>query len=278
MSTNVLAKRLSAFCFGLILFGATGIASGQDVTGIKCLVDGDAQVDVEAAVDYRGGKVYFCCDGCATDFKSKMNDANSELLIKANHQLVLTGQFTQTACPLTGKPAAADKSVDVGGVKVGVCCGGCEAKLNKAADLAAKAKLVFANAAFEKGFAAAKPKAKIENVKCFIMPKKDVKEDVVADYGDLKVYFCCKSCLKRFNKDNAKYATKANQQLVVTEQVKQTACPFSGQPTKDDQSTEVNGTTVKFCCDKCKAKVDSAADAEKANLVFGKEAFAKGFK
>jgi YHS domain-containing protein len=277
MSTNILVQRLLAFCFGLILFGAAGIAAGQDVTGIKCLLDGDAQVDKAAAVDYRGGKVYFCCDSCAADFKSKMNDTNSELLIKANHQLVLTGQFSQTACPLTGRPAA-DKTVDVGGVKVGLCCAGCESKLNKAVDLSAKAKLVFTNTAFEKGFAAAKPTVKLDNVKCFLMPKKNVKEDVSVDYGDHKVYFCCKSCVKRFSKDTAKYETQGNQHLVVTEQVKQTACPISGTAVKDDQSTEVNGSTVKFCCGKCKAKVEAASDSEKAELVFGKDAFAKGFK
>jgi YHS domain-containing protein len=253
-------------------------ATGQDLTGIKCVLDGESQVDSAASVDYRGGKVYFCCEDCAGSFKSKMSDTSSDLLVKANHQLVLTGQFAQTACPLTGKPVAADKTVDVGGVKVAFCCGGCQGAVNKEADLAGKAKLVFANTAFEKGFAAKQDEPKLDGLKCFIMPKKDVKKEISADYGDHKVYFCCKSCVRRFSKDNAKYATQANQHLVVTEQVKQSACPISGQPTKDDQSTEVNGVTVKFCCEKCKGKVDGAADSEKAELVFGKDAFAKGFK
>jgi hypothetical protein len=38
----------------------------------------------------------------------------------------------QVKCPLTGKAINPEKSVDVAGVKVGLCCGGCLAKASKA--------------------------------------------------------------------------------------------------------------------------------------------------
>jgi YHS domain-containing protein len=259
-----------------LLFAQAGWA--QEIKGVKCPVEGDAQVDAAASVDFHGGKVYFCCEHCADDFKSKMSDVNSELVTKAHHQLVLTGQFSQTACPLSGKPVAADKTADVGGVKVAFCCGGCQGAVQGLPDLASKAKKVFSNVSFEKGFSKAKQDPKLEDVKCFFMPKKDVKDDVFVEYGDHKVYFCCKSCVKRYEKNPSAYTTQANQHLVVTEQVKQTACPITGAATKDDQHTEVNGVKVHFCCGNCKGKVEKAEEKEKAELVFGKDAFAKGFK
>jgi YHS domain-containing protein len=254
-----------------------GAVQGQDLKGIKCLLDGEAQVVADAAVDYRGGKVYFCCEHCADEFKSKMSDATSDLLTKANHQLVVTGQFVQTACPLTGKPVAAGMTADVGGVKVAFCCGSCQGAVQSQPDLAGKVQKVFSNAAFEKGFTK-KSEPKLDDVKCFIMPKNDVKADVFTEYGDHKVFFCCKNCLGRFEKDPSAHTVQANQHLVVTEQVKQTACPISGVAVKEDQYTEVNGVKVHFCCGNCKGKVESASDAEKPKLVFSKGAFEKGYK
>jgi YHS domain-containing protein len=267
----------SLACGLVVTFLLAGGVNGQDLKGVKCILDGEVQVDANANVDYREGKVYFCCEHCADEFKSKMSDSNSDLLTKANHQLVVTGQYVQTACPLTGKPVAADMTADVGGVKVAFCCGSCQGAVQSQADLAGKAQKVFANAAFEKGFTK-KSEPKLDDVKCFMMPKKDVKADVFVDYGDHKVFFCCKSCKGRFEKDPSAFTTQANQHLVITEQVKQTACPITGAAVKDDQHTEVNATKVNFCCGNCKGKVEAAPDAEKTNLVFGKDAFEKGFK
>jgi len=97
--------------------------------------------------DYKGGKVYFCCDGCPGPFAKD----TAKFAVKANHQLVVTGQATQAKCPLTGGPLNAEKTVNVGGVKVQFCCEKCQGKV-----AAAKAEdqlgLVFSDAAFEKAF------------------------------------------------------------------------------------------------------------------------------
>lgn len=53
-------------------------------------------------------------------------------------------------------------------------------------------------------------------------------KSVSTDYQGAKVYFCCPGCIAPFNKDTAKYAAKANLQLVVTGQAKQVACPLTG--------------------------------------------------
>lgn len=167
---------------------------------------------------------------------------------------------------------------EVGGAKVGFCCEKCLKKVNDAEGLEAKATLVFATAAFKKGFEKKKAEADLTDVKCMMMPKKNVTAEQAVDYQGGKVYFCCKRCAGKFAKDPEKYSVQANQQLVATGQYVQTGCPFSGGDVDDSESTEIAGVTVKFCCDKCKGKVNGAAsDEDKAEMVFNKKAFDKGF-
>ena len=104
------------------------------------------------------------------------------------------------------------------------------------------------------------------------------KKDCSVDYKSGKVYFCCGGCAAKFTKDTAKYATKANQQLVATGQAKQEKCPLSGGKCNADTCAEVGGVKVCFCCNGCKGKVEKATGDDQAKLVFGDEAFAKGFK
>lgn len=98
------------------------------------------------------------------------------------------------------------------------------------------------------------------------------------DYKGAKVYLCCGNCPAAFQKDTAKFAAKANQQLVVTEQFKQTKCPLSGGKLNADKTVEVAGTKVTFCCENCQGKVAAAKGAEQLDLVFSDKAFDKGFE
>lgn len=260
-----------------VIISLSGLGVAQDLTGIKCIVHGTAAATAESSVEYREGNVFFCCDNCAEKFREAMNDENSDLLIKANHQLLLTRQYVQTACPLTGRPVAADKTEIIGGVEVGLCCGGCQSKLQSATELLDQAKMVFSKAAFEKGFAK-KPEPKLEGVNCFLMPKKELKEEFSVEYGNHRIFFCCRSCLNRFTKDSTAHLAKANHQLARTSQVRQTACPISGGEVDKTQTAEVGGVSVAFCCGNCKAKVEQAEGDDKVNLVFGQDNFAKAFK
>ena len=267
----MLSKSIFVFvaCCGLLL--AVG---DDDLTGIKCVVQGDKNASKEFSADYHDGEVYFCCNGCKKKFEA---DA-SAYEVKANHQLVLTGQYVQKACPFSGNEVNAELTTEVGGTKVGFCCEGCLTKVADAEDVAAKATLVFSDKAFAKGFAKSQSEFDLTDVKCLMMPKRDVSAEHSVDYRDGKIFFCCKNCPKNFAKDPAKYAVKANQHLVLTGQYVQKACPVSGEAVDDEQMSEVNGTEVKFCCENCKAKVDGAADdAARAELVFGDKAFEQGF-
>jgi hypothetical protein len=117
------ARLCLAAMAAVVFLGATTLRAAD----LKCPVSGKP-ANTAHTVDFNGGKVAFCCPNCPKAF-----NANSDkFAAKANLQLVQSGQLKQVACPLTGKPTAADKSVEVEGVAVGFCCGGCLGKAKKA--------------------------------------------------------------------------------------------------------------------------------------------------
>lgn len=119
---------------------------------------------------------------------------------------------------------------------------------------------------------------KLDGVKCILNPKAAAKADKSVDYKGAKVYFCCDNCPKAFAKDTAKFAAKANAQLVSTKQATQEKCPLSGGATKADKTAKVAGVEVAFCCENCQGKVNKASADEAVELVFNDKAFEKGFK
>lgn len=124
----------------------------------------------------------------------------------------------------------------------------------------------------------AEEKDKLNGAKCPVAGTKAAKEDQSAEYRGAKVYFCCGGCPEAFAKDKAKYATKANHQLVQTGQAKQEKCPLSGKDLNKDATVKVAGVTVTFCCNNCKGKVEKAKEDEQLELAFADKAFDNGFK
>jgi YHS domain-containing protein len=119
-------------------------------------------------------------------------------------------------------------------------------------------------------------KVSMEGVKCLVAASKDAKVDNAVDYRDGKVYFCCQNCPKAFEKDKAKFATKANHQLVATKQYEQGGCPYSGAKLDPSTAIEIAGTKVAFCCNNCKGKAEKMKDDEKLESVFSDKSFEKG--
>jgi hypothetical protein len=118
--------RLCVAAFALTAFVGASTLRAAD---LKCPVSGKP-VDPTATVEFNGGKVAFCCQNCPKAF----NASPAKFAAKANLQLVQSEQLKQVKCPLTGRPIAADKSVEVAGVKVGLCCAGCLGKTKKTAN------------------------------------------------------------------------------------------------------------------------------------------------
>src|SRR5688500_17676620 len=132
---------------------------------------------------------------------------------------------------------------------------------------------VAAVAVFATAYAA--DEIKVEGIKC-VVAKRDAKAENSVDYKGGKVFFCCMNCPKTFKADTAKFAAKANHQLVATKQAKQVACPFTGEAVDAATKIKVEGAEVAFCCDMCKGKAEAAED--KVTLIFAEKGFDKAFK
>lgn len=113
--------RKVAITFGLLAalsITYSAISKEVKLDGVKCPVSGKPAKNVDGSVvKHNGGDVYMCCAGCPGAFKKD----TAKFTAKANLQMVQTGQFKQVKCPLKGKPVNKSLSVDVAGVKVGVC-------------------------------------------------------------------------------------------------------------------------------------------------------------
>jgi len=93
--------------------------------------------------------------------------------------------------------------------------------------------------------------------KC-VVSGQDAKEESSVEYKGKKVYFCCDNCPAAFEKDPEKFATLAHHQFLVTGQMLQVACPFTGQPVNPDTVIDIEGASIGFCCEKCQAKAEAA--------------------
>ena len=122
------------------------------LAGIKCPVTGKP-VKAASAVDYKGAKVYFCCDNCPKAFAAN----TSKFSAKANHQLVGTSQAKLVKCPLLGKKLNPATKISIAGVNVCFCCNGCKGKATKVSGKDQVA-LLFSDAKFAKGYVVGKKK------------------------------------------------------------------------------------------------------------------------
>lgn len=118
-------------------------------------------------------------------------------------------------------------------------------------------------------------KIDLKDVKCVVNPKGPAKAGTEVAYKGGQVFFCCNNCPKAFQADTAKFATRANHQLVATKQVVQGACPLSGGKLNADATVKVAGATVAFCCENCQGKVAKAEGDAQLELVFSDAAFTK---
>ncbi len=105
---------------------------------------------------------------------------------------------------------------------------------------------------------------------------KRVSQDVSVDYMGGRLYFCSAECIDEYRANRAKYEVKANVQMVVTGQVKQTRCPLSGDEFEPKVKMKVCGVDVCFSNAKCLRDAKRASLEKRAEMVFG-EGFEKAF-
>ncbi len=142
----------------LVLSASVFAGDDVDLKDVKCVLKPKGAAKATSSTEYKGHKVYFCCDNC----KGKFTADSKKYAASANAQLAATKQAKQVNCPLLGKPVKDGISVQVAGVKVGLCCPGCEKKVNGKEGVE-QIELVFNDKAFEKGFELVKNKDQDEN-------------------------------------------------------------------------------------------------------------------
>ncbi len=106
---------------------------------------------------------------------------------------------------------------------------------------------------------------------------KAASQEQFASYKEKQVYFCCEKCKAAFEAEPTKFEVKANHQLVQTKQFKQKKCPISFGDFVKEQSARVADVNVRFCCDKCKGKVQEAEADAKLEMIFAEKTFKKAF-
>lgn len=137
-------------CSGLgilavLLLATAYAADAVKLDGVNCLVAGNKPAKAENFVEYKGGKVFFCCMNCPKAFSAD----TAKFAAKANHQLAATKQAKQAKCPLSGEDVDASKVIKVSGVEVAFCCDMCKGKAEAEKDQVA---FLFNDKAFDKAF------------------------------------------------------------------------------------------------------------------------------
>ncbi len=111
--------------------------------------------------------------------------------------------------------------------------------------------------------------------KCPVSGKDASKAHAVSFEGG-KVYFCCDECPAAFEKEPAKFAAKAHHQMALTGQLVEVKCPLTGKPLNAEQTVDVDGVKVAFCCANCKKAVAALKGDEQIDKVF--KDVSKGYK
>lgn len=114
------------------------------------------------------------------------------------------------------------------------------------------------------------PSAQAKDSKLPLCPVMDEPVDftVMTMTDDGPVYFCCESCIKKLQKDPAKYASKVAAQRAALARLEriQVRCPVSDHEIDGQTKAEIDGQTIYFCCEDCIPKYKASPARYKARL------------
>jgi YHS domain-containing protein len=122
-------KRLPVVLTAFAMLIGISFAAEINLEGVKCAMNPKAPAKADKVVDYKGGKVYFCCNNCPKGFAAKIEAKDEVTAAKGNKQLVQTGQAKQEKCPFSGGPLK--EKLTVAGAEIQFCCNNCKGKAEK---------------------------------------------------------------------------------------------------------------------------------------------------
>lgn len=146
-------------------------------------------------------------------------------------------EATLPNCPIMGEPINLAISVATDDGPVFFCCKGCIAKFEKNPEKYA--------AEFAEQRKALAHRAKVQ-VTCPVTEEPVDKKFFVESDGK-KVYVCCKGCVRKYERDPAKYAS-----ALANSYTFQTKCPVMGGEIDPTVFTQLpTGETIYYCCAGC---------------------------
>jgi len=153
--------------------------------------------------------------------------------------------LNNTKCPISGEDIESDSHIDWNGVRTHLCCDDCKEAFEKD-PAAALAKLNLKVAKDAEG----KTVVDLANTTCPVMGK-PAKPDSTADFGGVRMHFCCGKCPKHVEKDPTKACEKLGYTYIpAVIDLRNATCPMSGEPVGDDVA-DADGIRVHFCCGDC---------------------------
>ena len=163
-------KLLVTMCGWLAcLLSGDPVAVAQQYPGIKCIIDGNQQCRTEHTVEFNWdkeskgkkcfGKIFFSSQDAADQFQTHVisklelgQQPDYLLLLRANHQLALTGQVKQQLCPITEKSIDSEHQLLIAGVKIHFHDAAAKNKVESQEATWQRAKQVFAPPVFARSF------------------------------------------------------------------------------------------------------------------------------
>lgn len=154
----------------------------------------DKEINFRVHTDTDSGRVYFCCGMCIDKYKKSASRYTAS--VKVQQKVVGRMAKVQVVCPTCDAPPAKDVTADYDGKKLGFCCKECAAKFSMEPEKYAK-KI---------------PDCYTYQTTCPVGGEKiDPGSSITLKDGG-KIYFCCKKCIGKFEKDVEKYAPKLAEQ------------------------------------------------------------------
>lgn len=88
-----------------------------------------SEINKEVYTDHNGKRIYFCCAGCVSEFKSDPDKYLEKM--KAKGVVLEDAPIMQEKCPVSGKPINKEIHIDHDGKRIYFCCNGCKAAFEK---------------------------------------------------------------------------------------------------------------------------------------------------
>lgn len=124
-------KRLPVIVTAFVALVTVSLYAAEEIKldDVKCIMNPKAAAKADKFVEFKGGKVFFCCPNCPKGFAAKVEAGDKVVIAKGNRQLIQTGQAVQAKCPFTGGPLKTELVVE--GAKIQFCCNNCKGKAEK---------------------------------------------------------------------------------------------------------------------------------------------------